>query len=157
MTDLEIYSSYLPYKVKVQTGNSVIKEISGLSFYKTEAYDEIYCDGEYACQLSEAKLILRPLTDLVNGVFPHKLIDFLIKENIYKNSFAKGHEKYHYNIIEKPFGKVIKFTNHDDWVFYLSINEPDRIKHKVYCWFLKNHFDVFNLIDQGKAININKL
>ena len=141
--ELKHLAPYLPYGLKIQVARTgTIQKLESLS------------DGDH---LFLFKPILRPLSDLVKGSFPHELIQFLIDEKIYKNSFAEGHESYSYKIIHKPFGEVIKFTNHDDWVFYMSIKEPERIKHKIYNWLIERHFDVFGLIEKGLAIDINTI
>lgn len=162
--ELKHLALYLPYGLKGEVNNHEynekhIDELDTISFFdkvltfRNEACD-VYLENS---EFGTFKPILRPLSDLLKGSFPHELIRFLIDEKIYKNSFAKGHEKYSWKLIHKPFGGVIKFTNHDEWVLYISINEPDRIKHKIFVWLLENHFDVFGLIEKGLAIDKNNL
>lgn len=132
MTDLEIYSAYLPYKVKVNTGIVGIKEISGLSFFKTESYNEVYCEGEYTCQLSESKLILRPLSDILK-VFPYS------KWNWYEQ-WQQDWLEHLYDFQDK-----LQEVNLDAM--------PSDLKKQA----LSKHIDLFNLIDQNKAIDVNTM
>ena len=147
--ELKHLAPYLPYNLEV-------KHIEG--------YDLIMdCNGENSDTLSildvfeYAKPILRPLSDLTNDKYTEGLISLCINRNLYKSKFADGYNSYKSRIVNKPFGKIFKIQNHDDWVLLISIQEPDRTKAYIFDYLIKNHFDVFGLIKEGLAIDINTL
>jgi len=86
-----------------------------------------------------------------------KLIELAIEQGYYKQKFVKGHECFDYKIITKPFGKVLKCTEADEWILYLSFSDMKRSPYWVIQQLFKWHFDVFSLIEKGKAININTI
>lgn len=119
MTDLEIYSAYLPYDLMLfdtsdNSTNLLVSEAKNLNQYPIQ----------YVVKYSEiCKPILRPLSDL---------------EKNFTDYFDAIDYDYVINLIK---GKVK----------YLFIN------YGVIKILLKNHFDVFGLIEQRKAIDINTL
>lgn len=79
----------------------------------------------------EVKIVLRPLSDLFNGDFEHILDEF---------------SQY----------SLWKFEN----AFLTDLrpkNALDFINYTIAMLLFENHFDVFNLIPNGHAININNL
>lgn len=101
--------------------------------------------------------ILRSLSDLIKDEYWKELLSLLIEKGIYKSQYAEGYQDYMARIIQKPFGKIFKLQNHDDWVIIISLDEPERCKATVYNWLIENHFDVFGLIDKNLAIDSNTI
>ena len=129
--ELKHIAPYLPYGLKgIEKSYKVIMELHGVSQHGFTLEDGDYDD------LRRFKPILRPLSDLtkeieVNGL---KIIPLNELQTVY------GYE-YLYTYIHKNQG---------------------RFNHYAVCfgcleYLLKWHFDVFGLVPQGLAIDINTL
>ena len=117
-------------------------------------------------RLYQIRPILRPLTDLCtqlpNGKIPAvemAKLDLIYKKHLDRTLLVddKWEPIFEYRIIEKSFGKVLKVTSADTWIIYLSFTKISNISHFLFEYLLKNHFDVFGLIEKGLAIDINTL
>lgn len=82
------------------------------------------------CNLEDVKPILRPLSDIVS---------FL--ENEHREVITKGEENWIY-LLDYHNLKPIDM-----------LNAP----FSIFSIFVKNHFDVFGLIEKGLAINYNEI
>ena len=114
-------------------------------------------------KLCSFKPILRPLSDLtkeIDGVV-HAVELGKLDINIQKHNRllvdSNSQPIIDYKIITKPFGKVLKVTNCDRWLVYLSLTEPFRCHHYIIEYLFQHHFDVYGLIEKGLAIDINKI
>lgn len=148
--ELKHIAPYLPYSLKLwhkQWGTIVIMDVcwSDNNTFPIEDVEE-YC-----------KPILHPLSDLTKEEFKNKLIDFILEKGLYESKWAKGNDDYCAKIVNKPFGKLFKLQNHDEWVCLISFDEVDRCKAVIYNWLIENHFDVNNLIPKNLAIDINTI
>ena len=144
--ELKHLAPYLPYKLKMlhYDKKKVLNAGQGSSVH--------WVGITHALNHQEnIKPLLHPLSRLTEENFWKPLLQLLIDRGIYKKQWADGHDNYDARIIEKPFGKIFKLQNHDDWVLILSFNEIDRCKTIVFNWLVENHFDVFGLIDKGLA------
>ena len=150
-------------KPKAIIGNriGVIKEIK---FYKE--YTTIHF-GNYHRYLKtlffeDIKPILRPLSDLTKEIE----IDgekFVPAIKLAEINIANGGQRdiaptieFNAKITNKPFGKLLKVTKCDTWYLMISFNNTERIKHFLFIKLLEWHFDVFGLIPEGLAIDINE-
>lgn len=126
MTDLEIYSAYLPYKVKAKIEFNELNDFyeDGLYFLDAELLRWIDFDKD------NIKLILRPLSDLATN---NEVLDLIYAEC--------------QNIDE----------NIDYWCEFKGNMVNTSASFRAIQILLKNHFDVFGLIEHEKAININTL
>lgn len=125
MTDLEIYSAYLPYEVKIEY--KIAKKD------KTIFVLDIYTIGEFPTD--QCKLILRPLESITDNEYHQLRIDCNLLDEY---RMPTTHDLY-YRLKNKLEADIFIFD------------------YRIINWLIKNHFDVFGLIEQGKAINIKTL
>ena len=141
--ELKEIAPYLPYGLK---GMYVLSEVISLVPGQGDEIREKYLTPDsLAFFLSYCKPVLRPMTDLIKG-------DNMIFEVFTANEFAHpvscGYEhKYYYAC----FGL-------DTEIFKEKLSsDPDSMRVYEFNKLLKNHFDVFDLISKGLAIDINTL
>ena len=92
--------------------------------------------GIFQSDIRNCSLILRPLSDLV-------------KEE-YKKDIKFPHERFMGFDIERDNLNTIGFKTPESW---MELSKWMPFYESLFC----NHFDVFGLIDQGLAIDINTL
>jgi len=160
--ELKHIAPYYEYNDKCMYNNQVY-DIFALHKADTVAIFDYSDDTPTLVLIEEIKPIRRPLSDLTKEIdidgekfIPAlKLVELAIERGMQKD-IAPTIE-WDIKIINKPFGKLLKVTKCDDWYLMLSFNEPDRLKYfqlqKLFEW----HFDIFNLIESGLAIDINTL
>ena len=143
---IEKLAPYLPYGLKIfNTSNNAKEILSGIDTYiadnwKTPQYKDktivVYSSRDYSSMwsLSEIIPILRPLSDLTKEI-EHNGEKFVPSEEIwrYGEYIVKSEDIEH--LIEDPL-------TFDYWAV-----------QKLFEW----HFDVFGLIPEGLAIDINTL
>ena len=135
--ELKHLAPYLPYSLKVMDlYDNKERFFVGYSINHTEqvkisVYKNLLSTGRLS---SEVKPILRPLSDLTtsHNIFEDKAICF-IDESDNGGSFTIDDIYFKYQ--ESSFS---------DW-------------RNAYSLLLKNHFDVFGLIEKGLAIDINTI
>ena len=162
--ELKHIAPYLPYGLKWEfEGGDLPHEVVGLDITYT-GVSLLSPDNESTCcTLIDGKPILRPMSDVVKdigGVVPAKELGKLVISVQKPNNLlvdSNGVPKIDYKIITKPFGEVLKVTNCDSWLIYLSFDEPLRCHYYIIEYLLKHHFDVFGLIEEGLAIDINTI
>ena len=146
--------SYLPYNVYYKRGNN--KPV------KLKRWDQWF-------KLGGVKLILRPMSDLtkeieVNGerfVPISELLDFSLSTEWRNTGYLKyfnSLNEYWVRLEEEPswfFG-----YNKERFMFFLinCSNESQMIdnQYQLFEKFFQWHFDVFGLIEEGLAIDMNK-
>lgn len=137
--ELKHLAPYLPYGLKIWHENTIyiLRTISDDNYrpYHIAAYNRSGADNEY--WLKDIKSILHPLSDLTKEI-EHNGEKFVPIE--------KWDDIYGVN---------------DDFLMEVIINLPD-IDVLNYPYYLVNqlfewHFDVFGLIPEGLAVNINTL
>lgn len=163
--ELEKLAPYLPYDLQLQNRAfpHLLINLVGLNLkqdFLISFHDGAFDNHERIVNYSNEgaiKPVLRPLSDLIDEELWKDLLKIVLDRGVYKSRYADGHNDYEARIIQKPFGKLFKLQNHDEWVVMLSLSEPDRVSNYIYSWLLENHFDVFGLIEQDLAININDI
>lgn len=142
---MEVISAYLPYKLKCKVVDQSIEKIAELSGVYSDGSCVFHDIVESHKGFTEVKPILRPLSDLtiteywrISGKDKNKNFGFWYGKY---NGFSDKREYiYHEGYSSKKF----------------FINEGyDQFPYKMIEFFLKHHFDVFGLIEKGKAIDIN--
>lgn len=131
--NLEFICSYIPHGLRFyDTRFKIIHNIVGI------IQDEIYAidkndDDVYSWYYKESdKLpILKPISDLFNGEYEHILDEFSDLEL----------ENFKHTFLSKLRPK----------------NAMDFISHSQFEALVKEHFDVYDLIRQNLAININEI
>lgn len=148
MTLIEKLAPYLPYQLTFQT-----KDKEGLLtrkfLYNIDYSNEIlglyFLKGafRYDVKISDAKPILRPLSDLF------KYVDY----NDGNGEVMLGYKFGVAKIIED--GKYLYVDEYDAPQCESPIANVDITAMNL--WLFKYHFDVFNMIEDGLAIDINTL
>ena len=158
--------AYLPYEIQILSKiesqiehfkfeKCRLKSVNMLSKCVTVIHDVgINEDEEYITdkEISNIKLILKPLSDLNN--------DFI--HNISLKTYNKNPEKF-----SGKFVSYLEFiwqnTNINDKIDYYELLEEfskdilEIANYHVLEILLKNHFDIFGLIDAKLAVDINCL
>lgn len=131
--ELKHLTPYLPYGLKVKYKGQ-IKELLGLKNHSPWSSQTMVCvnKGEWTYEY-EIKPILIPLSDLQN-----KELDYWIEFESKTNEFDCTY------LIEALINKT----------FYAK---DVHFAFKIYDILFKMHFDVFGLIEEGLAIDINKI
>lgn len=133
------FAAYLPYGLKCEVINWSEKNGRYETYHAT--MDSVYADGTCTFhELVEAeqgvesiKPILRPLSDLV------KKIEF------------EGKKVF-------PSEVILERTGYDILTNKEQLIEPiKRLPYVVVCLLIEMHFDVFGLINDGRAIDVNTL
>lgn len=146
--ELRELAVYFPYGLKVMIKDKVV-ELWMLCGSSAQTRPSIH--GYTYCPFNDLKPILRPLADLhkdikLNGnVFnPYRDINKILNDGVFEP---------HFNNIEfNEYGSLlIDFGDHDSGY---SINLETI---PVINYLLSLHFDLFNLIESGLAIDINTL
>lgn len=97
-------------------------------------------EGYYPYSLNGIKLILRPISDLTEDEFSEQFYNTLVGNN---ETFGGIDE----------FESTIEYFADLDCETFLSCKLP----HDTFEFMFKNKFDVFDLISQDKAIDINTI
>jgi hypothetical protein len=127
---------YLPYKLKAKFMHPVVKHQKiGVINNAYNLDDDVkisidYSDDEHIWMF---KPILRPLSDLTR----EDLIEDLGTETSCLDWTTSEREHW------------IKFYSREHWI--------NNLPYLIYSHLVKNHFDVFGLIEAGLAIDINTL
>lgn len=130
---------YLPYELEIQT---VIKGSftteSPRTIIETLKYNDINSLLVKRYRVISCKPILRPLSDLL-----------LVPE---------GETDTHYDIIQQDICSLFEINAKELYVHtYLTARVEISKSYEIYQYLFENHFDVFGLIDEGLAIDINTL
>ena len=125
--ELKHLAPYLPYSLKYLYNDEIL-ELDGLDVNQ----DAFNCDiGE--TPFENIKPILKPLSDLTK----EDLIEDLGTETSCLDWTTSEREHW------------IKFYSREHWI--------NNLPYLIYSHLVKNHFDVFGLIEAGLAIDINTL
>jgi len=143
MKKYEFLTANLPHelKVKILCGDGVFDTVTPLTV------GNLYELGE-----SRMKPIIRPLSDLTKPItqanynngepFVPALELIKLEERYSKWKDPAPTIPYDIEIIQKPFGKVLKVSKLNQWVVYLSLSEMERAKYYVIQLLLMWHFDL---------------
>ena len=130
--ELKHLSPYLPYGLKVNE-STVGKNLKMTGIEFTHELRIRLTDGLYVYDQNKMKPILRPLSDLNKAWYS--------EEN---EEDEEGFEQV--NLL----GKTLKYFNYKTY-------KPRFNPYFEFELLIKNHFDVFGLIEKGSAIDINTL
>lgn len=123
--ELKHISPYLPYQLRCRFNTDDVYTIMGL------INENVWLkEMTYAADLFECKPILRPMSDL---------------EDSSKN----------YLDLLNEVGQTIEYNGGSFFDGVASFDDPCWLPYASFEFLLENHFDVFGLIDQGLAIDIN--
>lgn len=129
-------AAYLPYGVSAIDDDNVVCRISTL-------YDDLVCVeyemnvGQYEKYFNEIKLILHPLSEFGDPDDLRKVYEF-----IGLGKWCEAYDNY-FNIGFDDLSNVDK----------LILQAP----YEIFQYFLANHYDVFSLIPNNLAIDINTI
>lgn len=130
----EHLAPYLPYKLKVSVKSSLYPTPVLTGFNRGQAYFNYH--GTYVSfTIGDFKPILRPLSDLE-------------KEEWYNNFVFFYFDTLH--VDRDSYGSL------DDCLEYAT-SPIEFCPYSIYMWLIKNHFDIFDLIKQELAIDINTI
>ena len=142
--ELKYLAPYLPYKLKVQT-----EHIEGNRIYTLEGlsakYDRVDLDDDYGWSyIGGIKPILRPLSDLTKEI------------NLHDNFFAIPIENMTGYKLEGNISDAPTTVQH---LYKCSKGEIEAkfLDYWVIVQLLEWHFDIFNLIKNNLAIDINTI
>jgi|SRR5690606_5437814 len=150
---IEHLAPYLPYKIRVIdtiVGRSkVMNTGQGSSNHWVGIKTVLNYEGRIY------KPILRPLSDLNKESFKETIIAFFesLEKDIKITKYDSG------NSDENDFTLTVTYKWMGDVFTEILVNRGSVNDSRYYFvkWLLKNHFDVFGLIDQNLAIDINTL
>ena len=136
--EIKHLAMYLPYQLQVRTEIGETNIVSGL-------YNGgVTCEYRGDYDFNKIKPLLRPMSDL-------------------DNPNAKGKSEEYYSFLSKINRTLPDTLQVDsDLDFELDANDsvhffPSEKALYLYDFLFENHFDVFGLIGEGLAIDINKL
>ncbi len=132
--------AYLPYELKIKWNDEDSKgTLTGISFIGDIIHAQLDFKGVKGMyEFSDFKPILRPLSDLTKEI-EHEGITF--------NPYTYWSEK----VVSKEQWQKICETISDDYCKIMDL--PAWCVNLLYMW----HFDIFNLIPEGLAIDINTI
>src|SRR5699024_1258683 len=148
--ELKHIAPYLPYGLNVTfEGDDYIHEVVGLSI-SSKGVELISPFGDYGrADIEDCRLILRPLSDIHKEIVHNGKKVYPWRE---VNKLLNGEYNADYNNIEvNEYGGLrIDFGDH-------SSGYDLRESYEVVQLLLEYHFDIFGLLDDGLAIDINEL
>lgn len=123
MTNVEIFSTYLPYEIKCRFNYEDYKLYSTCN---DEEHPVVICNNkdEALPAIWQVKLILKPLSTIDWNKCESDVGDYLTEE---MERFIDGYRVKWFHILDAP---------------YLLVQ-----------WLIKNHYDVFGAIEKGIAIS----
>lgn len=146
--ELKHLAPYLPYGLKLYRAE--LNKIYDLVVYNPSlTFAEGYIISEVTLEGNGVKPILRPLSDLtelgVDFATEHSINLLIGKDGNYGNTTLSVYK-----------GKLtIEIENEED---YPKTERVDFITiQTIYDELLKNHYDIFGLIEKGLAVDINSL
>ena len=119
--------SYLPHEVMTDNGKLIGIEVDNTYWIQSE--NNIGHDFS----MGEFKLLLHPLSDLTKG----------------ENAYEEGFDEYRTHDLQGNKSECLRISN--VW------HSPTGLSYDRVQMLLKQHYDVFGLIEEGLAIDINTL
>ena len=150
---LEHLAPYLPYGLKVEYNNyrKDIAILKAVHYNKNPnpkktllTIRQLNLNYNISCFINSVKPILRPLSDLTRDEY------FKLSQKDDKKEFGYWYVKS--NATQK---KGIHFEGYSSR--RISLSRYDLMPYYVLEFLFKNHFDVFELIEEGLAINYNDI
>lgn len=112
--------------------------LSSIDLEESFAMVDVENDGRFNPKYEEVEPILRPLASMTDEEFNEFILLFAPEE--INNESAK---KSSFDILKRDGIKAIRFGED---------NEP-KVVFEMFRWILSKHFDIFNLIPEGLAID----
>lgn len=160
---------FLPYKMncllmsEYNEKENFLAEFSGLSIFKDGTERAEFIGFAYTIPFEDFKPIVHPLSDLTKEIthngetFVPALELVKLKEKYGKWKDIAHSIPYEYKIIKKPFGNILKVTKLDSWVIMISLSEIERSEYFIVEKLKEWHFDIYDWIKDGLAVDINTL
>ena len=140
--EIKHLAPYLPYNLRFDNGRDYEKDY--LYGMRANCYNVKMAQGardsDYF-RLEKIKPVLRPISDLTKEI-EHNGEKFVPIDKLKLDGIS---------IRINDFGLMVFFDEDYEWVYFKDI--VDNIYQKLLSW----HFDIFSLIQNGLAIDINKI
>lgn len=172
--ELKHWCAYMPYGLKMifeKSGN--IRELTGLQTSSGMSMIFIFNELYHSQEFFNYKPILRPLSDLTKEIehngekfVPIEVIGKLFVE---QGEFLDGffgwdiptggddYQDYYFNIAFSNEVLHLETWCGEPNEKYSYIVETHALEYTAYNQLIKYHFDIFNLIPEGLAVDINTL
>ncbi len=147
---------YLPYGLKVLTDNGIEKVVSSVGVNSvTLEYDfDVY-------SYDKIKPILRSLSDLTKEVEHNgkKFVPIIVLYNLYNFKVSITDSLYYLKDfkIEEDVENIYMFDKEDDSQHFVFKKEVSGNPYWIVRRLLEWHFDIFSLIENGLAVDINTI
>lgn len=164
--ELKHICGYLPYGLKWKfEGEDLIHDVVGLDItrYGIKLLSPTYDNG--CCEIHNGRPILLPISDLykeVDGVVHIVELARIASEKC-KVEFEPDistikYNKYHSVVVRcKKWGSEFWYAEDGYFYFEYNGNTMDLYQLDLFNYLFEHHFDVYGLIDQGLAIDINTI
>ena len=146
MKPIEYLSMYLPYRIQIKWDSGVVETMEAIDITKIDVTDSF-------------KPILKPLESITEEGFKEiakenggTLIFFHINNNVLEWALNKRYSKY----INRNEG-FVNFYMPPNRTRFRNDMSGDDIPVWLFMSLIKRHYDVFGLIQQGKAVNYYEL
>lgn len=111
------------------------------------------------------KPVLRDFSNLLTEISSNgekfipakRLAEIAIEKGYYKPTYANSVDEYSYKIVQKPFGKILKITDFEEWVLIVSLSDMGRNKKWVVDLLYEWHFDVEGFGEIGVVFDLRDL
>lgn len=113
--------------------------------------------------MEEMLPVMHPMSDLTKEIthngetFVPALELVKLKEKYGKWKDSAPSIPYLYKIVKKPFGNMLKITKLDSWVIMMSLSEIERSEYFIVEKLKEWHFDIYDWIKDGLAVDLNTL
>lgn len=132
--ELKHLAPYLPYQLEIEISNykcdyvGIKRAVANGFYFIGDSLHITYKGGSSGKDVDIFKPILRPLSDI-------------------QDTSSKW----------KEMASEMGLSNNDDYLIEKDIKSNQYLSYNFQTWLISNHFDVFGLIEQGLAIDINTL
>lgn len=145
--ELKHLACYLPYNlnclVEFTVHGKIVEPLVGIK------HNNFYVGGKKIdVDTWDFKPILRPLSDLTKEMY------YSLSVKTETRSFGFWYGKNNGDTDKREY---LYHSGYSDKTYFLENNGYEHFSYRMIEFLLKNHFDIFGLIDQDLAININTL
>lgn len=160
MTKAQFLAFSLPFKLVCQVtdkGETKFSELSGVYFDGSA----VFCDIVESNQgFSSIKPVLRPISDLIREINGKIGLVELAKIHDPKINWTLDLSEFAIKLAFDPKNQQVwfDFQNNSFYAGFDSYGDfPVNNQFQLWEYLLKNHYDVYGLIEKGEAIDINTL